>query len=310
MSCQRVFFVLFINKMLVCLLFFYNIHKPMKTLLDNLYSDLLQNQVFQTGFRFLTIVKGSHLPKMDSNVLIFIMSGTMKVFSGEKELAIIDERHIFFWDKENDHVCEMLSDTQVILFAFGDLIVHDLLTFRPYASFQDKSALKGTGLRFAEPLNSFLQLLVLYLEMKLDDVSLYITKRQELFYILNSVYNEQELAILFSSLTEQSSKFKEQILENYLSAKNVGELASLLGYGVTNFRVKFKEQFGVSVYRWLLNRKSQRIIYRITVYGDEFSQIIDDFGFSSPSHFNKFCRSQYGLTPCELRKKLKTNNNS
>lgn len=113
----------------------------------------------------------------------------------------------------------MLSDTQVILFAFGDLIVHDLLTFRPYASFQDKSALKGTGLRFAEPLNSFLQLLVLYLEMKLDDVSLYITKRQELFYILNSVYNEQELAILFSSLTEQSSKFKEQILENYLSAK-------------------------------------------------------------------------------------------
>lgn len=49
---------------------FYNIHKPMKTLLDNLSSDLLQNQVFQTGFRFLTIVKGSHLPKMDSNVLI------------------------------------------------------------------------------------------------------------------------------------------------------------------------------------------------------------------------------------------------
>lgn len=282
----------------------------MKTLLDNLSSDLLQNQVFQTGFRFLTIVKGSHLPKMDSNVLIFIMSGTMKVFSGEKELAIIDERHIFFWDKENDHVCEMLSDTQVILFAFGDLIVHDLLTFRPHASFQDKYALKGTGLRFAEPLNSFLQLLVLYLEMKLDDVSLYITKRQELFYILNSIYNEQELAVLFSSLTEQSSKFKEQILENYLSAKNVGELASLLGYGVTNFRVKFKEQFGVSVYRWLLNRKSQQIIYRITVYGDEFSQIIDDFGFSSPSHFNKFCRSQYGLTPCELRKKLKTNNNS
>ena len=143
----------------------------MKTLLDNLSSDLLQNQVFQTGFRFLTIVKGSHLPKMDSNVLIFIMSGTMKVFSGEKELAIIDERHIFFWDKENDHVCEMLSDTQVILFAFGDLIVHDLLTFRPYASFQDKSALKGTGLRFAEPLNSFLQLLVLYLEMKLDETA-------------------------------------------------------------------------------------------------------------------------------------------
>lgn len=96
--------------------------------------------------------------------------------------------------------------------------------------------------------------------MNLYDLSLYIAKQRELFYILNSVYNEQELAILFSSLTEQSSRFKEQILENYLSAKNVSELASLLGYGVTNFRAKFKEQFGVSVYRWLLNRKSQHII--------------------------------------------------
>ena len=117
--------------------------------------------------------------------------------------------------------------------------------------------------------------------------------KRQLFYILNSVYNEQELAILFSSLTEQSSRFKEQILENYLSAKNVGELASLLGYGVTNFRAKFKEQFGVSVYRWLLNRKSQHIIYRITVYGDEFSQIIDDFGFSSPSHLDVYKRQVY-----------------
>lgn len=250
----------------------------MKTLIENLTSDLLPNQIFQTGFSFLIILKGNSLLKLDSNVLIFIMSGTMKVSSAQQELATVRERHIFFWDKEDDYTCEMLSDSQVILFAFGDLIVHDLLTFRPFGAISDSSVSKDVGLKFAEPLNSFLQLLAQYMEMNLYDLSLYIAKQRELFYILNSVYNEQELAILFSSLTEQSSRFKEQ--------------------------------FGVSVYRWLLNRKSQHIIYRITVYGDEFSQIIDDFGFSSPSHFNKFCRSQYGLTPCELRKKLKTNNNS
>lgn len=282
----------------------------METLIKNLIPDVLPNRVFQTGFSFLIVLKGNSLLRLNSNVLLFIMSGAMKVSSGKQELAIINERHIFFWDKEDDYTCEMLLDSQIILFSFGDLIVHDLLTFRSCGTIQDGYYPKSMGLKFAEPLNLFLQLLVRYMEMKFYDLSLYITKQKELFYILNSVYNEQELAVLFNSLTEQSSKFKEQILENYLSAKNVGELASLLGYGVTNFRAKFKEQFGVSVYRWLLNRKSQRIIYRITVYGDEFSQIIDDFGFSSPSHFNKFCRSQYGLTPCELRKKLKTNNNS
>ena len=195
----------------------------MKTLIENLTSDLLPNQIFQTGFSFLIILKGNSLLKLDSNVLIFIMSGTMKVSSAQQELATVRERHIFFWDKEDDYTCEMLSDSQVILFAFGDLIVHDLLTFRPFGATSDSSVSKDVGLKFAEPLNSFLQLLAQYMEMNLYDLSLYIAKQRELFYILNSVYNEQELAILFSSLTEQSSRFKEQILENYLSAKNVGE---------------------------------------------------------------------------------------
>ena len=93
----------------------------MKTLIENLTSDLLPNQIFQTGFSFLIILKGNSLLKLDSNVLIFIMSGTMKVSSAQQELATVRERHIFFWDKEDDYTCEMLSDSQVILFAFGDL---------------------------------------------------------------------------------------------------------------------------------------------------------------------------------------------
>ena len=48
----------------------------MKTLIENLTSDLLPNQIFQTGFSFLIILKGNSLLKLDSNVLIFFMSGT------------------------------------------------------------------------------------------------------------------------------------------------------------------------------------------------------------------------------------------
>lgn len=117
----------------------------MKTLIENLTSDLLPNQIFQTGFSFLIILKGNSLLKLDSNVLIFIMSGTMKVSSAQQELATVRERHIFFWDKEDDYTCEMLSDSQVILFAFGDLIVHDLLTFRPFGAISDSSVSKDVG---------------------------------------------------------------------------------------------------------------------------------------------------------------------
>lgn len=44
-------------KILVHFCFFYNIHQPMKTLIENLTSDLLPNQIFQTGFSFLIILK-------------------------------------------------------------------------------------------------------------------------------------------------------------------------------------------------------------------------------------------------------------
>lgn len=44
----------------------------MKTLIENLTSDLLPNQIFQTGFSFLIILKGNSLLKLDSNVLILL----------------------------------------------------------------------------------------------------------------------------------------------------------------------------------------------------------------------------------------------
>ena len=45
----------------------------MKTLIENLTSDLLPNQIFQTGFSFLIILKGNSLLKLDSNVLISLI---------------------------------------------------------------------------------------------------------------------------------------------------------------------------------------------------------------------------------------------
>ncbi len=59
----------------------------MKTLIENLTSDLLPNQIFQTGFSFLIILKGNSLLKLYINVFIFIMSVTIKFSSSQQDLA-------------------------------------------------------------------------------------------------------------------------------------------------------------------------------------------------------------------------------
>ena len=123
--------------------------------------------------------------------------------------------------------------------------------------------------------------------------NLYLAKREELFYLLKTVYPSKDLGHFFYLLANHPSEFEKQVAENYMKVKNVKELANLMGYGINSFRVKFKENFGIPAYQWLLNEKAKRILKCLTTEGEDFKSIIDDFDFSSHSHFYKFCKTQF-----------------
>lgn len=100
--------------------------------------------------------------------------------------------------------------------------------------------------------------------------------------------------------------FERLIAENYIKAKTVTDLAQMIGYGVNSFRMKFKKAFGIPAYEWLMQEKSKRLLVAIANSEDDFKNIIDEFDFSSHSHFYKFCKARFGYSPTELRKKLKS----
>ncbi|MBP6537757.1 MAG: helix-turn-helix transcriptional regulator, partial [Parabacteroides sp.] len=103
-----------------------------------------------------------------------------------------------------------------------------------------------------------------------------------------------------------SAEFERLIAENYIKAKTVTDLAQMIGYGVNSFRMKFKKAFGIPAYEWLMQEKSKRLLVAIANSEDDFKNIIDEFDFSSHSHFYKFCKARFGYSPTELRKKLKS----
>ncbi|MCL3850108.1 MULTISPECIES: AraC family transcriptional regulator [Parabacteroides] len=232
------------------------------------------------------------------------MSGSVKIYFRKKELKTINELHMFYLKKQEDYIFEIETDANILVFSFESVLVQELAMFQTICRFGIEQNSNIQVLSIVEPLYSFLQLISQYLKKEIYDYILFETKQKELFHILKTFYRKDEMAGFFGMLTDATSVFKAQIFNNYMKVKTINELASLLGYGVTTFRVKFKEQFGVSAYRWILNQKSKQIIYNMTVEGDGFAKIIDDFDFSSYSHFNKFCKSQYGYTPGELRKRL------
>ncbi len=114
-----------------------------------------------------------------------------------------------------------------------------------------------------------------------------------------------DLRFFYLSSTH-SAEFERLIAENYIKAKTVTDLAQMIGYGVNSFRMKFKKVFGIPAYEWLMQEKSKRLLVAIANSEDDFKNIIDEFDFSSHSHFYKFCKARFGYSPTELRKKLKS----
>lgn len=279
----------------------------MKSTNSNTPSEELNSQILNAGFDLLTKSEGTILtkPSLYNNIIIFTLSGSIKINSTHTHMKFIDESKMIFLKVYEKYTYEIAPSSKILVFSFDSLTLDELLCFQAQHDLLPESAFEWLELKIVEPLNSFLELLIQYRENNYLDYMLYVSKRDELFYLLKKIYTKEELGNFFYLLVNHSSEFEKQVAANYTKVKNVKELADLLGYGINSFRNKFKETFGMPAYQWLQNEKAKRILKRIISNDDDFKSIIDDFDFSSHSHFYKFCKMQYGFAPEELRKKVK-----
>lgn len=129
-------------------------------------------------------------------------------------------------------------------------------------------------------------------------------KEKELFYILFSYYSNIDIYNIFYPVISNDVNFRSFVLANHLKVRGVAELAALSGHSLSTFKRRFFDNFGESVYSWMQMQKSKHIIHLFKNEKVVFSEIISTYGFSSPSHFTRFCKKYYGVTPSELRARI------
>lgn len=139
---------------------------------------------------------------------------------------------------------------------------------------------------------------------QLNCISLYESKLKELFFYLGAFYKQEDIAALLSPLLRREIDFKEFVVQNFLRVKTVQELADQRGMPLRIFKKRFQETFGAPPYTWMLQEKAKYIDQRLADPSVPFSEIIKEFGFSSPSHFTVFCRRQFDMTPTQRRHML------
>lgn len=153
----------------------------------------------------------------------------------------------------------------------------------------------------ATQLESFVLNTKTYLSSNMDCTHLYRIKRKELFFLMRAYYPKETLYSFFFPLIGRDIDFKLLVLANYLD-KNMKELALLTNCSLSTFQRRFKDNFGVPFYQWMLNQKAY-LIYDEVRYSDKpLLEIAYENNFSSPMHFNRFFRTKYGITPGEIRK--------
>lgn len=157
------------------------------------------------------------------------------------------------------------------------------------------------------PINQRLALYLDFLEICVTDglkcIYFFDIKLKELFFLFRAYYSKEELLSFFYPMMTNDITFSDFVMRNHNKVKTVEELATLLHYSLSGFQKRFRKVFGVSAYQWMKEERSKSIFHEINSTGKTFKEISDDYGFSSPSHFNDFCKSNFGTTPGELRKK-------
>jgi AraC-like DNA-binding protein len=152
-----------------------------------------------------------------------------------------------------------------------------------------------------ERMESFIRAMLTYLEDGLKCYYFFDAKLTELFFNFRAYYSKDELFFFFRLMLHEDSKFANFVIAKSPYVKSVKELARMANYSPSGFDKKFRKVFRVSAHQWLKQEQARHIFHEI--HSDKpLKQISVDYGFSSPSRFNDFCKEHFGAPPGRLRK--------
>ena len=258
---------------------------------------------YSIGFQNCVINKGEFIvPANKTNhCLFFLISGSVNL-SYESNTYNVKKDTIWFVPMSSEYKIYANSDARLVMNYFNKPIdLCEKAALESLSVLLDQKS-HTSMLKINKPMKRFLSSMLYYMNEGVYCKHFHEIKQKELFHLLRYFYTKREIAGLFAPIISRNLDFKNIVLANYLRANSVKELAQICNYSLSSFNRVFKKNFQENPYLWLQNQKLKYIIGRLSDKSIPLSQIIDEFHFSSPSHFTIFCKKHLNLTPSEFRK--------
>lgn len=263
------------------------------------------------GFKYVEIEKGIVFGVTDKKEkhLFFILEGRANVRYNEFSEKEFSAGEMFFLPKSADCRGEAITKCSFIVHIYDAPVrLCDKVGLNSIISSKQNVEYEFKSLPICQTLKDYLLLFKRYLDEGINCRHLHEIKQKELFLIFRTHYSKEELAQFFYPMIGKSLDFRSRVMAYYMDAKTAKQLAGYCGYSEIYFCDLFVAEFGESPYQWMQKQKAKHIIGRLAQSNLSIKEIIDEFDFSSQSHFNKYCKRQYGDTAAKVRACLLSNN--
>jgi len=258
---------------------------------------------YDMGFKNYRIKQGEFIipTNKEQHCLFFLVNGQVDLHY-ESNVNHLRKDTVWFIPMSSDYKICATTEAILILNYFNKPIdLCEKVALESLSVFLEQKMTTST-LKINKPLKKFLSNLIFYMNEGIYCKHFHDIKQNELLFILRCFYTKREIAGLFAPIISKNLDFKNTVLANYLNATSVKELAQICNYSLSSFNRIFKKNFSENPYIWLQNQKIKYITRRLSDKNVPLGEIIDEFRFSSPSHFTIFCKKHLNLTPSQFRK--------
>jgi len=255
---------------------------------------------------FKKLVKDENLQFFtESNQIVFIHEGSVAFFYREVYKKIKAEESILI-SLKSPCILTALEDTSILIMRLNFYV--NLQDYLPSVNEYEGTNSKNNSVGFLksnQKMMGFANMLKEYINDGIAKPRFYDLKIQEFLFLISAYHPKSAIFSFLKPIYNSDSLFANNIYKNYEKVKTIQELASMFDYHLSGFEKKFKRVFNTSPYQWMQEQRSKKVYYEVAYGHKTFTRLSTELGFSSPAHFNDFCKKYFNQTPGELRKKIR-----
>lgn len=260
------------------------------------------------GYRAFSMKNGEKLTKgnMQKNHIVFVLKGSAK-YSLDGRVGYITANEMLFVPFSQTFSMRCDNETCILLHTFGALNseISEYLT-RMYKmcnvyTGESRQPLAIDGL-YRE------YILYTYNLVRNNQMPQWLMEQKvnESFYLMLQSFPEVKVLAFFRSLICREQYFRNTIMKYCDKVDSIDELIERTGMCRTNFYKQFNREFGMSVHRWMQQRRANSVRETAAQPLMTVKKLMKQHNFSSPSNFIRFCRLYFGCTPNELIRNLRS----